>query len=109
MLEKILGGTAAERVLLYLENYEEGYAKGIATTFEMPLNVIQKQLLKCEAASVLVSQRKGKTRIFSWNPRYPFRKELRALLAKALLFLPDGEVKRFYRQRTRPRRAGKPG
>lgn len=108
MLERVLGGNAPERVLLYLENYGEGYAKGIATTFGMPLSVAQKQLRKFEEAGVLVSVMKGRTRLFVWNPRYPFQKELRALLAKVLSFVPEAEVKRFYRQRTRPRRTGKP-
>jgi hypothetical protein len=108
MLEKLFGGAAAERVLLYLDNYEEGYAKGIATTFEIPLNAVQKQLMKFESAGILVSQMKGRTRLFLWNPRYPFQRELRSLLSKALEFLPESEVKRYYRQRTRPRLTGKP-
>ena len=34
--------------------------------------------------------------------------ELRALLAKALDVLPDAERKRYFSQRQRPRRTGKP-
>lgn len=108
MLEKLLGGPAPERVLLYLCVYEEGYAQGIAKTFGMPLSVIQKQLKRYESAGILASQQKGKTRIFVWNPRYPFRKELRALLEKALDYVPETEIRQFYRERRRPRRAGKP-
>ena len=74
----------------------------------MPLSVIQKQLQKFELAGILVSHKKGRTRLFVWNPRYPFRKELRALLARALEFVPDSERRNFYRDRTRPRRTGKP-
>jgi hypothetical protein len=37
-----------------------------------------------------------------------FYKELKALLEKALAALPAEEVKKHYRARRRPRRAGKP-
>jgi Na+-transporting NADH:ubiquinone oxidoreductase subunit NqrB len=50
----------------------------------------------------------GRTRMFTWNPRYPFQVQLRQLLASATEYLPDSEVKAYYRQRRRPRRAGKP-
>ncbi len=33
MLEAILGSTAAERVLFFLQNYEQGYGREIAATF----------------------------------------------------------------------------
>ena len=34
MLEGILGNATAEKVLLYLEQYGEGYARAIAVTFD---------------------------------------------------------------------------
>ena len=36
VLETLLGGSTAAKVLMYLENYGEGYASGIAKTFEIP-------------------------------------------------------------------------
>jgi len=38
VLETLFGGTTAARVLMYLHNYEEGYASGIAKTFGLPLS-----------------------------------------------------------------------
>lgn len=109
MLEGLFGNASAEKVLLYLEQYGEGYATEIARTFgDLTLSMTQGQLERLERAGALVSNAKGRTRIYTWNPRYPFRNELRALLAKALAFLPDEERQRYFTQRRRPRRTGKP-
>jgi hypothetical protein len=108
MIESLVGNKSAEKVLLFLANYGEGYASDIADTFGTPLYSIQQQLKKFERAGVLVSLEKGKTRLFTWNPRYPLRKELEALLKKALSLIPESETKAFFRKRKRPRRSGKP-
>ena len=109
MLEGIFGNASAEKVLLYLEQYEEGYATAIAGTFDdLSLNMAQRQLERFERAGALVSSLQGRTRLYAWNPRYPFRRELRALLRKALDQLPASERKRYFTGRRRPRRAGKP-
>jgi DNA-binding IclR family transcriptional regulator len=104
----ILTSNSTEKVLLYLQNYNEGYARGIAATFGLSLNSVQRQLLKLEAEGVLVSQLKGRTRLFQWNPRYPLRTELSALLEKALSLHTAADRKRWFLQRQRPRRTGKP-
>jgi len=109
MLEGVFGNASAEKVLLYLEQYGEGYATAIAKNFDgLTLHMAQRQLERFEAAGALVSTLKGRTRLYTWNPRYPFSKELRALLARALEALPDAERKRYFSERKRPRRAGKP-
>jgi DNA-binding transcriptional ArsR family regulator len=109
MLEALFGNATAEKVLLYLERYEEGYATAIADTFgNVSLNMVQRQLARFERAGLLVSALKGRTRLYHWNPRYPFLKEVRALLAKALRALPRDERSRYFSQRRRPRRGGKP-
>jgi hypothetical protein len=109
VLEGIFGNASAEKVLLYLAQFEEGYATAIAGTFEeLSLNMAQRQLERFERAGALMSTLKGRTRLYTWNPRYPFGPELRALLAKALERLPPDERKRYFAERRRPRRAGKP-
>ncbi len=108
MLESIFGNATVEKVLLYLQNYSEGYASEIASTFSISLSVVQKQLKRLEDGGVIVSLAKGRTRLFLWNPRYPFRKELQALLEKSFEFMPEKEIKEYYRKRQRPRRSGKP-
>ncbi len=108
MLDALFGNATAEKVLLYLEHYGEGYASAIAETYGISLNIVQRQLMRFENAGLLVSVLKGRTRLFLWNPRYAFLAEVRALLAKALRALPAAERKRYFAQRRRPRRSGKP-
>lgn len=108
MLDSLFGNATIEKVLLYLQNYKEGYATEIASTFSISLSMVQKQLKRLEEGGIIVSQAKGRTRIFLWNPRYPFRKELQSLLEKSFEFLPENEIKKYYRKRQRPRRIGKP-
>ena len=50
----------------------------------------------------------GRTRLYTWNPRFALKTELRALLAGALAQMPREEVRKYFRERRRPRRAGKP-
>jgi DNA-binding transcriptional ArsR family regulator len=109
MLEGLFGNATAEKVLLYLEQYGEAYAKAVADTFDgVSLSMVQRQLERLERAGLLVSLLKGRTRLFTWNPRYPFLDEVRALLRKALRCLPEDERRRYFSQRRRPRRTGRP-
>lgn len=107
MLEAILGSVNCERVLIYLSAQEEGYAREIARFFDTGLDPIQKQLQKLELGGVLVSRMAGRTRLYSFNPRYPFLVELTALLDKALSFYPSDIRERLVLNRRRPRRQGK--
>ncbi len=104
----ITGTTTAEQVLLYLQNYGEGHARAIATTFDISLTAVQRQLIRLEESGVIVSQMKGRTRLFTWNPRYPLRTELAAFLEKALELTSKVDRERWFLQRVRPRRTGKP-
>lgn len=54
----LFGSKAAYQVLMYLENYENGYASKIANTFDMSLNEVQKQLAKFEDSGLLVSRKR---------------------------------------------------
>jgi len=109
MLEGLLGNATAEKVLLYIEQYGEGYALAIAKTFDkVTLSMVQRQLQRFERAGILVSVSKGRTRLFQWNPRYPFLVEVRAILRKALTSLPERDQRLYFRERRRPRRTGKP-
>jgi hypothetical protein len=109
MLEGIFGNATAEKVLLYVQQYGEAYGKEIADTFEnVSVSMAQRQLERFERAGLLVSLLKGRTRVFTWNPRYPFLDEIKAVLFKALQYLPDDEKRRYFRKRRRPRRTGKP-
>jgi hypothetical protein len=107
MLAKLLGGETAEKVLIYMTVYEEGYARQISRLFGIAFDPVNKQLKKMEDAGILVGIMKGRTKMFSWNPRYPFLAELKALFKKAYEYLPEEEKEKYYQQRTRPRKSDK--
>ncbi len=108
MLEDLFGSKNRERVLQFILANDQGYARQIADFYGSSIDPIQKQLERLEQGGILVSQTVGRTRLFMFNPRYAFRKELIALLEKARSFYPESEIERLTKQRKRPRRTGKP-
>lgn len=108
MLEPLFESEPKEKILLYIHTHGESYAREIARAFGLYGNTVQYQLLKLENGGVLYSKLKGRVRLFGINPRYPFKRELEALLEKALSFVTEKERERLYRPRLRPRRTGKP-
>ncbi len=108
MLAPLLESETKSKVLLYLHTHGESYAREMARDLDLCLGTVQYHLLKMEQGGILYSKLKGKVRLFGLNPRYPFKKELSALLEKSLTFVPKEEKERLYEPRLRPRRTGKP-
>jgi len=108
MIESIVGSKNAERVLLYIFAREQGYTREIARFWNADADSIHKQLVRLERDGVLFSKSLGKTVVYSFNPRYAFLKELKALLNKALSFYPKDEQDSLLIVRRRPRRKDKP-
>jgi DNA-binding transcriptional ArsR family regulator len=108
VLEGLVGNATVEKALLYLEQFDQGYPSEIARAFELPVAMVQRQLDRLERGGIVVSRLRGRTRLYEWNPAFPFREELRALLRKAVRALPATDRRRFLTERRRPRRAGKP-
>ncbi|MBA3684548.1 MAG: ArsR family transcriptional regulator [Planctomycetes bacterium] len=108
MLSGILGSEDAERVLLYILAREQGYGREISQFWGTTQTGVKRQLERLEAAGILMAQAVGRTRVYTWNPRYPFARELQALLARAVSLLPDTDRERLLMHRRRPRRTGKP-
>ena len=107
MLAPLLGSKGSENVLIFITARTEGYATEISQFFMMDISTVQNQLDKLELGGILVSQSRGRTRIYTFNPRYPFLKELKQLLEKALSFYPEEEREKLVMHRRRPRRRGK--
>jgi len=108
MIESLLGSTSCEQVLLYLNAREEGYAREIARFYGVDYRPIRNQLRRLEDGGVLCSKPAGKTVLYSYNPRCPYRKELIALIEKVLTFCPVDLRERLISNRRRPRRQRKP-
>jgi DNA-binding MarR family transcriptional regulator len=88
MIEVLFGSKNAERVLIYIYSRQEGYAREIARFYNTDLKSIQNQLDKMESAGILVRREVGRTRPYTFNPRYSLLNELKGLLEKAFSFYP---------------------
>ncbi|MGB5448680.1 MAG: hypothetical protein WBM80_07125 [Woeseiaceae bacterium] len=108
MLGDLVGSINKERAMIFLVARERGYARQIARFFDVPLNPVQKALDGLEQSGILVSRDVGNTREYEFNPRYPMRDELRALLEKALSLYPEELRTELLVTRKRSRRKSKP-
>jgi len=108
LLEPVIGSANRERILIFLQARDEGYAREIARFFETGLFPIQNQLERLEAGGIIVSKEAGRTVLYKFNPRYALIKELKELLDKAISYYPDETQERLLMNRRRPRRRGKP-
>lgn len=108
MIESIVGSKSSEQVFIFIIARNEGYAKEIADFFNSELYAIQTQLKRLEVANILVSRKIGRTRLYQFNPRYPFLKELKSLLEKAISYYPDDIKENLLMNRRRPRKSDKP-
>jgi predicted ArsR family transcriptional regulator len=107
MLECLLGSLDAERTLLFLAARGEGYGRQIADFWQVSQTGIRLQLARLEQGGVLVHRATGRTLVYTWNPRWPFRDEIQALLNRALELLNDDLRQRLTEDRRRPRRHGR--
>lgn len=108
MLEVLLGSASKEKILLFIVSRESGYARQISDFFDIPLTPVLKQLKKLEEGSVLYVEIQGRTKLYKFNPRYSFLKELKQLLLKVIEFYPEETLKELKFNRKRPRRSKKP-
>src|SRR5271169_1048605 len=109
MLEYLFSNKNVEKVLMYLFLHGKANATELSRTFNSSLDPIQKTLRKLEEGGLLVSFLEGRTRVFQWNPRYPFLEEIRSLAEKAYRFLPPNIQGTYQlKKRRRPRKSGKP-
>jgi hypothetical protein len=110
MLESLFGGKNIEKILFFLLVNQSCYGGQLARTFQQALSPIQKALDRLENGGIIVSFLMGKTRIYQFNPRYPFLQELKSLLKKAYTFIPQDFKNNYYEPkiRKRPRKKGKP-
>ena len=110
MLEYLFANKNVEKILMYIYLHGKANATELSRTFDSSLDPIQKTLRKLEEGGLLASFLEGKTRVFHWNPRYPFLGEIQALAKKAYDFLPLDIQEAQYQsmKRKRPRKTGKP-
>ncbi len=110
MLEYLFANKNVEKILIYLVLHEKANASELSHSFNSALDPIQKTLKKLEEGGLIVSFLEGRTRVFVWNPRYPFLSEIQGLARKTFEFLPEHMQLAYYqpKKRKRPRKTGKP-
>lgn len=110
MLERLFGNSTIEKILFDILINDKTYASKIKRVFETSLYSVQKALMRLEKGGIVVGKEEGKTLFYSFNPRYPFLKELKAFLQKAYQSMPEKMRLTYYErvERKRPRRKGKP-
>lgn len=95
VLEALVGNKSVERILLFLLVNERVYATQVQKMVKSALTPIQKALFRLERGGILKSHYEGKTKIFTFNPHYPFLTSLVALLKDAYIQLPIHEKQAF--------------
>jgi hypothetical protein len=108
MLEPLIVSSTCEKALIFITARSEGYPREISGFFDIAPAPLLRQMEKLENGGILYSRSVGKTRVFGFNPRYPFLSELQALLNKVLTFYPENIRDQLENDRRRPRRKGKP-
>lgn len=108
MIEAIVGSVSAERALVFIAAREQGYAAEIARVFDTNVSQIQKQLERMERDGLLINEKVGVTRMYSFNPRYAFVDEVKLLMEKALSLYPKDLQQTLKMNRRRPRKKNKP-
>lgn len=110
MLEYLFANKNVEKIIMYIFLHGKAHATELSRSFDSSLDPIQKTLKKLEEGGLLVSFLEGRTRVFQWNPRYPFLPEIQALAKKAFDYLPLHIQETCYQttKRKRPRKTGKP-
>jgi hypothetical protein len=110
VFKDLFGSENIEKILFFILLNKKCYGAELKKNFKASLFGFQKALDRLERSSILVSFVEGKTRMYYFNPRYPFLKEFKIFLKKAYSFLPKNIRKKYYEPivRKRPRRRGKP-
>jgi hypothetical protein len=108
MLKSIFGSSSRERVLVFIAAREQGYAREISQFWKCADRPIKRELNSLESDGVLVAKSYGRTISYSINPRFFLKKELTALLLRAIeAYEPELKENLLYNRR-RPRAKGKP-
>ena len=84
MLEPIFGGKNIERIFFFLLINQRCYGRQLCYIFSQALSPIQKALDRLERGGLIISFLEGKTRMYQFNPRYPFLQELKTLLKEII-------------------------
>lgn len=96
IFDALFGNPNIEKVLLFLLVNEKCYATQLCHCLGGALTPFQQALQRLEKGGILTSNLEGKTRLFRFNPRYPFLRELQTLLKQGYHHLSLHEQQTYY-------------
>ncbi|PJZ51549.1 hypothetical protein [Leptospira adleri] len=108
ILDGIFGNGTASRVLLHVYHYNEIHSSAIANDYGTAVTPIRLQLERFERSGILVAKNVGRSRVFAFNPKSPFVKPIKDILAIFYNSLSLEEKESIFSTRRRPRQKGKP-
>jgi hypothetical protein len=108
MLKAILGSQSKARILSFIAARGEGYAGEITEFWKCPDRPIKRELNNLEAVGILSSKPYGRTILYRINERFYLKKELLALVLRAIEAYPPDLKERLFYNRRRSRAKGKP-
>lgn len=108
MLESIFGNKTASWIFLSLFHYGELHASIMAQLGGISLTAVLNQLNRLEKGGLLVSKSIGRSRVYSFNPKSPYKRPLKKILEITYDSMSLKEKQRLFKKRLRPRRKGKP-
>lgn len=96
LFHALFGNPNIEKILLFLLVNETCYAAQIRHCLGGALTPLQQALNRLEKGKIIVSHLEGKTRLFRFNPHYPFLRELQALLKQGYHHLRLHDQHNYY-------------
>jgi DNA-binding transcriptional ArsR family regulator len=102
-LRSLIGSATRAKILLYLSVYKETYPRELTINLRLPLFGVQTQLKNLMRGGVVTVKKDANRQMFSFNPDYELRKELLALLKKALASLPAKDRALYLKPKMPPR------
>lgn len=102
-LRSLIGSATRAKILLYLSVYKETYPRELTINLKLPLFGVQTQLKKLLKGGVISVKKDANRQMFSFNPDFELKKELLALIKKAMTTLPARERAIYLKPKMQPR------
>ncbi|HKP95629.1 MAG TPA: hypothetical protein VJ385_07720 [Fibrobacteria bacterium] len=106
-LRSLIGSATRAKILLYLSVYKETYPRELTINLRLPLFGVQTQLKNLMKGGVVTVKKDANRQMFSFDPDYELRKELLALLKKALQGLSERDRSLYLKPKMTPRASRK--
>lgn len=102
-LRSLIGSATRAKILLYMSMYKITYPRELTINLKLPLFGVQTQLKNLLKGGVVLVEKDANRQMFSFNPEYELKKELLALLKKAMLSLPAKDRALYLKPKMLPR------